>query len=125
MDHKAYVAGPFSLPLLPIFRANSLLAIVKGEKVRPVLNISEPEGNSFNDCIDSSKLGKLKMDTVRTFSYKLREAGKGARMDKTDIQGAFKNVPPKLKELRLEGFQMNAIFFIELSNFQSQDRHLS
>ncbi len=51
-------------------RANSLLAIVKGEKVRPVLYVSGPAGHSFNDCVDSRKLEKVKMDAALSL-YKL------------------------------------------------------
>ncbi len=41
-----------------------------------------------------------------TFSYTLTKAGKGARIDKTDVKDAFKNVPAKIDDLRLQGFQI-------------------
>jgi hypothetical protein len=49
-----------------------------------VLNVSEPAGHSSNECVDSSKREKVKMDAAGSFTYKLREADKGACMDKTD-----------------------------------------
>ncbi len=57
---------------------------MKGEKVRPVLNVSGPAGQSSNDCVDSSKRENVTVDAAGSFIYKLREADKGACMDKTD-----------------------------------------
>jgi hypothetical protein len=77
-------------------------------EVRPVLNVSGPAGHSFNGCVDSSKREKVKMDAAGSFIYKLREADKGACMDKTDLTDAFKSMPAKLEDLR-----MNAKFFVK------------
>jgi hypothetical protein len=52
-----------------------------GEKVRPVLNVSEPSGLSFNDNVDKLSVERVVMDTARSFSYKLLRAGKNARLD--------------------------------------------
>jgi hypothetical protein len=38
------------------------------ESAAAVLNVLEPEGNSFNDGLDSRLLEKKKMDTARAFS---------------------------------------------------------
>jgi hypothetical protein len=48
-----------------------MIAIIKGEKTRPVLNVSVPEGNSFNDNVEILDVEKVHMDTARTFSYLL------------------------------------------------------
>ena len=49
---KGFVAGPFITPPLKEFRANSLMAEVQRGKVRPILNMSYPNGDSFNDNVD-------------------------------------------------------------------------
>ena len=55
---EGFVAGPFLSPLLPEFRANTIMAIEQKEKVRPVLNMSCPDGNSFNDNVDEQAVPK-------------------------------------------------------------------
>jgi hypothetical protein len=82
--------------------------------VRPVLNVSEPNGKSFKDNVDKYQVERIVMGTARSFSYTLLEAGKNVRIDKTDVRNAFKNVPAKIEDLRLQGFMINNRFFIEL-----------
>ncbi len=82
--------------------------------MRPVLNVSEPCGNSFNDNVDKRRVEKVVMDTARSFSYKILRAGKFARLDKTDVKDAFKNVPARTDELSLQGFMVENRYFIEL-----------
>jgi hypothetical protein len=111
---EGFVAGPFRQPPLDNFHVNGMIAIIKGQKVRPVLNVSEPSGTSFNDNVDKYQVERVMMDNARTFSYTLLEAGKNARIDKTDVKNAFKNVPAKIEDLNLQGFMLNGRFFIEL-----------
>jgi hypothetical protein len=91
-----------------------MIAIIKGPKVRPVLNVSEPSGISFNDNVDKLQVERVIMDNAKTFSFTLLEAGKNARIDKTDVKNAFKNIPAKIEDLNLQGFMLNDRFFIEL-----------
>jgi hypothetical protein len=51
-----------------------------------VLNVSEPDGKSFNDNVDTKSVEKVFMDSARSFSYKVLRAGKSARLDKTDVK---------------------------------------
>ncbi len=90
---KGYVSGPFKEPPLPKFRSNCLMAVDQGSKVRPILNVSKPKGESMNDNVEEKDVEKVKMDTARSFSYAILRAGKGARMYKTDVKDAYKNVP--------------------------------
>jgi hypothetical protein len=78
---EGFVAGPFRQPPLDNFRVNGMIAIIKGQKVRPVLNVSEPSGTFFNDNVDKYQVERVTMDNARTFSYTLLEAGKNARID--------------------------------------------
>jgi hypothetical protein len=58
---KGFASGPFSEPPFPRFRSNTLIAIKQGEKVRTVVDLSAPEGRSFNDNICIAKLEKVYM----------------------------------------------------------------
>ena len=66
---KGFVAGPFSTPPVPGFRANPLAVVVRNGKIRPILNMSGPRGRSFNDNVDKRKLEKLHMETARQFGF--------------------------------------------------------
>jgi hypothetical protein len=110
--NAGFVAGPFRQPPLDNFRVNGMIAIVKGHKVRPVLNVSEPAGLSFNDNVDKLQVEKVTMDNAKTFSHTLLEAGKDARIDKTDVKNAFKNMPARIKDLNLQGFMLNGRFLL-------------
>jgi hypothetical protein len=58
--------------------------------VRPVLNVSEPSGNSFNENVDRQSVERVSMDTARSIRYALLRAGESARMDKSDVKDAYK-----------------------------------
>jgi len=47
---------------------------------------------------------KVHMSSARLFGYALQEAGTGATISKFDMKDAYKNIPAKLEELRLQGF---------------------
>ncbi len=82
--------------------------------MRPVLIVSEPSGNSFNDNVDRHSVERVSMDTDRSSSYALLRAGRSARMEKSDVKDEFKNVPARLDELRLQKFKVENRYFIEL-----------
>ena len=65
------MAGPFTTPPVPGFRANPLGVVVRNSKVRPILIMSGPVGRSFNDNVDESKLEKLHMGTAKHFGQLL------------------------------------------------------
>ena len=111
--NDGYVAGPFDSPPMPGFRANPLMAVVRNGKVRPVLNMSGPKGSSFNDNIDLTKLEKVHMDTAKTFGYKLKEIGINARFSKFDYKDAYKTIPSKPADYRLQGFKWLGKYFCE------------
>jgi len=57
--HEKYLAGPFMEPPMKDFRANSIMAIEQNDKVRLVLNMSYPKGDSFNDNADKEAIAKV------------------------------------------------------------------
>ena len=112
---SGFAAGPFDSPPLSKFRVNSLAAVPQDGKVRPVINVSEPEGFSFNDNIDKNKLEKVKMTSARNFGYSLKNCGKNAKLSKFDMKDAYKQVPCPLSDLRLQGFRWLNKYFCETS----------
>ena len=110
---KKFVAGPFSAPPLEDFRCNSMIAVEKKGKVRIVMNMSGPDGYSFNENIDTVRLEKISTSSARAFAYSVEECGKGARMWKFDLKDAYKNMPAQQTDLRLQGFSWLGKFFVE------------
>ena len=117
---EGFVAGPFLSPPLPEFRANSLMAIEQKDKVRPVLNMSYPEGSSFNDNLDVDVLPKVKMSSARQFGQSVLRAGKGALMSKMDMRDAYKHVPAKVEDFRLQGMQWLGAYFVDTQQIFGQ-----
>ena len=107
------VAGPFDYPPMEKFRCNPLIAIERNGKVRPVINMSGPKGHSYNENLDKTKLEKVRMTTAKEFSFSLKEAGAGAIFSKFDIKDAYKLVPAKPQDYRLQGFKWLDKFFYE------------
>jgi hypothetical protein len=110
---KGFVAGPFLYPPVPDFRANVLMAEQQKDKVRPILNLSSPSGESFNDNVDEYKVPKTYQSSARLFGQSLLEVGPGAVMSKMDMRDAFKLVPARIEDLRLQGFCWLGAFFID------------
>jgi hypothetical protein len=54
------------------------------------------------------------MSSAKAFGYSICEAGKGAIMSKFDIVAAYKAVPARIEDYRLQGFRWLNRFFIEL-----------
>jgi hypothetical protein len=98
------VCGPFIYQPFPGFRSNSIAAIEKNGSVRPIINMSRPEGFSFNDNLLENRLEKVHMGTSCDFGYALKEAGKGSLMSKYDLRDAYKLIPAKPGDWRLQGF---------------------
>ncbi len=107
------VAGPFVFPPCHDFRVNQMLAVEQHDKVRLIMNLSAPDGASFNDMIIEDALEKVHMSTARQFGYTVYECGRGARMWKWDMCDAYKNLPAKSDDLRLQGFKWLGRYFVE------------
>jgi hypothetical protein len=101
---NGFACGPFKDPPLDGFRVNPIIAIDQGQKIRPVLNVSEPKPNSFNSNVDEQLLEKVNMSTAKRFSRAAVECGYDAVMIKTDFVDAYKMIPCEIKDLRLQGF---------------------
>ena len=108
-----FASGPFLAPPLPNFRCNSILAVPQPGKVRVILNLSVPDGASFNDNINDYQLEKVVMSTARQVGYTIVACGRGARMWKYDLRDAYKNVPARRADFRLQGFRWLGMYFVE------------
>ena len=107
------MAGPFVTPPVQGFRANPLGVVVRNGKVRPILNMSGPVGESFNDNVNEKKLERLHMGTAKQFGQLLLKSGEGALFSKFDIQDAYKLIPARREDYRLQGFVWLGRNFIE------------
>ena len=108
-----YAAGPFREMPLQNMRLNSLMAEEQKDKVRPVLNMSSPKGRSFNDNVDRNKLGRTTMSSAKQVGQALRKSGKGSLMSKMDMRDAYKLIPAKPEDYRLQGFLWHGSYFVE------------
>jgi len=112
---KGFVAGPFEQPPMENFRCNPIMAVIQPAKIRPVLNMSAPAGQSYNEAINEAQLPKLNMSTARDFSYSAAAAGKGAKMSKLDLKDAYKNIPCHPALWPSQGFKWLGRYFIDLT----------
>ena len=110
---KGFASGPFDSPPLPKFRVNPLIAVEQHGKIRPVLNVSDPVGRSFNDNIDRNGVEKVYMSSAKDFGYVLCKAGISANFSKFDMSDAYKNIPSKSSDFRLQGFFWLGKYFFE------------
>ncbi len=53
------------------------------------------------------------MDTAKKFGYKLKETGTEAEMSKFDFCDAYKSIPAKTSDYRLQGFKWLGKYFVE------------
>ena len=112
--HKVgFVCGPFDTPPLPAFRSNCILAICQKDKVRLVLDMSQPDGRSFNDNVDRVRVEHVKMSTAKSFSFSVMDAGRGALMSKHDMKDAYKLIPCRKEDWRLQGMCWLGKYFFE------------
>jgi len=90
-----------------------MMALEQKDKVRIIMNLSKPKDGCFNDNVDTSRMEKVRMSSAKEFGYSVVECGIGARMWKFDMTDAYKNLPAKLADLRLQGFSWLQAYFIE------------
>jgi hypothetical protein len=110
---EGFAAGPFDKPPCENFRVNPLLAVIQPDKVRPVLDVSSPKGSSFNDNVNSYENEKVYMASAKSFAQNVVGCGMNAVMSKHDLVAAYKQIPCKIEDLRLQGFMWLGKYFVE------------
>lgn len=118
---KDFARGPFDTPPFKKFRANSIMAVEQKDKTRVVLNASLPFENSFNSNIEEEKLEKVIMSSARLVGYSIVEAGKNAWISKFDLCDAYKNIPCKEEDFRIQGFEWLGNFSMKAGKFLEQN----
>jgi hypothetical protein len=104
-----------------MFRINPLMAAEQKTKVRLIMNLASPQGNSFNDAVDTCTIKKLTMSSARLFAESVRKCGKGATFAKSDIKDAYKLVPNPVSQWNLYGFSwLGKTFFDTTTVFGSK-----
>ncbi len=113
---QGFVAGPFDKDKLPIenLRINQLFALEQKDKFRPILNLSYPPGNSFNEAVEKDKLPKVTMSSHKKIAKTITDAKGMATLSKIDHQSAYKLIPAKHDQLFLQGFAWLGKVFVEL-----------
>ena len=112
---KKFIAGPFSTPPFENTCCSPLMANKQKNKIRPILNLSSPEGGSVNDLMEDFKFRKLEMSSAQKFGQTLLLAGKNATFAKTDLQDAYKLLPCSFEEKPFFGFKWLDKYFIDIS----------
>lgn len=78
-------------PLIHMSRFGVIPKSGQPGKWRPILNLSNPHGNSINDAIPKD-ICSLKYTTVDQAVHHILSCGVGALLAKIDIQHAFRNI---------------------------------
>jgi hypothetical protein len=110
---EGYAAGPFDSPPCANFRVNPLIAVVQPGKVRPVLDVSSPSGESYNSAVDEFETEKVKMSSARQFGQLILMCKEKTTLPKHDLVAAYKQVPCRVEDLRLQGFSWLGKYFVE------------
>jgi len=66
--------------------------------------LSHPKDESFNDNVKVHMMDQVAITTARQFSFAVVDAGKGARLWEDDLKDAYKNLPARPGDTRLQGF---------------------
>ena len=108
--------GPFPKPPLPHFRSSPLGAVTRkrSSKVWRIHNLSWPRGSSVNDGIPDSEASIL----YEAFSCAVRDliqAGPGSLFIKLDLEQAFRQIPVRVEDWHLLGFQWGKAFYHEIA----------
>ena len=80
MGQKGLCGGPLQPCSGGGFRQNPMMAVEQRTKVRPIMNLSAPVGEAFNEAVDTRDLFKLKMSSAKLFGDALLKMGRRAVM---------------------------------------------
>jgi hypothetical protein len=89
------------------------MAVACKNKVRPVVNLYSLEGSSFNDNVEEEQVMMVTMSSAALFGQSVLAAGPGARMTKLVMKDAYKLVPAKVRDFRLQGIEWQGQLFVD------------
>ena len=105
--------GPFNAPPYEDLRVNQMFGVAQVDKVRPIVNLSYPPKASYNDAIPKKSLPKITMASSKMISQRIYEKGPGCLISKLDHSAAYKIIPTKPSQWRLQGFTWLGKYFID------------
>ena len=111
------MAGPLETDHIKEAKVNGLVSVKKPDgSRRQVGNLSHPIGLSFNENIDPEVFGiwPVQQTTARQFSDMIVEAGPNCLMSCSDMVAAYKNLPVKREQWRLQVFEFWGKHFVDL-----------
>ena len=114
MIKKGFVAGPFPFSPISNPRINLMFPLIQPDKCRMILNLSYPPGNSFNDSVPQGFLRKVTMTSAPHVGELIKRCHGQAVLSKYDHVAAYKMIPCKISDLRLQGFRFLNNYFYEL-----------
>ena len=83
------------------------------DKVRPIVNLSYPPKASYNDAIGKNVLPKITMDSAKKISHQIYRKGAGCKISKLDHSAAYKIIPTKPSQWRLQGFTWLGRYYVD------------
>ena len=83
------------------------------DKVRPIVNLSYPPKASYNDAIGKNVLPKITMDSAKKISHQIYRKGVGCKISKLDHSAAYKIIPTKPSQWRLQGFTWLGKYYVD------------
>ena len=110
-------AGPFEPGTVKDAKVNGFLSIVKADgSQRQVGNMAAPRGLSFKDGIPEEALKEWQVyqTTAKQISTMIANAGEGAIMSCSDMVVAYKCLPVKKDQRRLQVFELIGKEFVDL-----------
>ena len=113
MVKKKFVAGPFPFCPISYARINQMFPLIQPDKCRMIVNMSYPLGESFNDKIPPDHLRKVTMASAQHVGELIRRCNGRAVLSKYDHVAAYKMIPCKISDLRLQGLRFLGHYFFE------------
>jgi hypothetical protein len=112
---KGFVKGPMERSAVPDdVKINGLMCRPKPDGgVRVIMNMSAPAGVSVNEGIDADKFPAVMSSTSKWLSI-LNRAGRDCFIMKLDWADAYKHVPVRVEDVKLQHFMWLGKVFAEL-----------
>jgi hypothetical protein len=112
---KGFVKGPMRLEQIPVgAKVNGLMCRPKPDGgVRVTMNMSAPASQSVNDGIDPDKFPAVMSSTAKWLAV-LNTTGRECDIMKMDWADAYKHIPVRMKDVKLQYFTWLGMGFAEL-----------
>ena len=109
-----FVAGPFDEKPFENMRINPVFVVSQPGKIRPILNLAYPKGESYNDYINDFRITKFTQSSAKQVADSLFSYGSDAVLSKVDMVSAYKLIPINPTHWFTQGFQFMGKYFVKL-----------